>query len=87
LTSVFALTTLLCRLRRKYEDAGYELPQIVFWNLNDSGNKPVRFNDAGFALVSGFSPALMESVLAVEMDKFTPEAVMLKSVNKERYNW
>jgi len=74
-------------IRRKYEDAGYELPQIVFWNLNDSGNKPVRFNDAGFALVSGFSPALMESVLAVEMDKFTPEAVMLKAVNTERYNW
>jgi len=73
--------------RRKYEDAGYEMPQIVFWNLRDAGNKPVRFNDNGVALVSGFSPSLMESVLAVEMDKFTPEAVMLKAVGKERYDW
>jgi len=74
-------------IRRKYEDAGYELPQLVFWNLNDSGNKPVSFRDNGTALVSGFSPALMESVLAVDLDKFTPEAVMLKAVGKERYNW
>lgn len=74
-------------VRRKYEDAGYEVPQIVFWNLNDYGNKPVKFNDQGFALISGFSPTILESVLAVEMDKFTPEAVMLKTVLKSRYNW
>lgn len=74
-------------IRRKYEDAGYETPQIVFWNLNDYGNKPVKFNDSGVALISGFSPSLMESVLAVDMDKFTPEAVMLKAVGKDRYNW
>ena len=74
-------------IRRKYEDAGYEMPQIVFWNLNDYGNKPVKFNDNGVALVSGFSPALMESILAVEMDKFTPESVMLKAVGKDRYSW
>lgn len=74
-------------IRRKYEDAGYEMPQIVFWNLRDAGNKPVKFNDSGTALISGFSPSLMESVLAVDMDKFTPEAVMLKAVGKDRYSW
>lgn len=74
-------------IRRKYEDAGYEMPQIVFWNLNDAGNKPVHFRDSGVALVSGFSPAIMESILAVELEKFTPEAVMLKAVGKDRYNW
>lgn len=74
-------------IRRKYEDAGYEMPQVVFWNLNDYGNKPVKFNDAGVALISGFSASLMESVLAVDVDKFTPESVMLKAVGKDRYNW
>jgi len=74
-------------IRRKYEDAGYEMPQLVFWNLRDAGNKPVHFRDNGVALVSGFSPAIMESILAVELEKFTPEAVMLKAVGKERYNW
>lgn len=74
-------------IRRKYEDAGYEMPQVVFWNLMDYGNKPVKFDDNGFALVSGFSPALMKSLLAADIDKFTPESVMLKAVGKERYNW
>lgn len=74
-------------IRRKYEDAGYEMPQIVFWNLNDAGNKPVKFDDSGTALVSGFSPALMESLLAADLDGFTPESVMLKTVGKDRYSW
>ena len=74
-------------IRRKYEDAGYEMPKIVFWNLNDAGNKPVKFDDSGTALVSGFSPSLMESLLAADLEKFTPESVMLKTVGKDRYNW
>lgn len=74
-------------IRRKYEDAGYEMPQIVFWNLNDAGNKPVKFDDSGTALVSGFSPALMESLLAADLTGFTPESVMLKTVGKDRYSW
>jgi hypothetical protein len=75
-------------IRRKYEAAGYSLPAIVFWNLNDrGGNKPVRFNEKGVALVSGFSPSIMKSVLSSDLDKFTPENVMLKTVMKDRYSW
>jgi len=75
-------------IRRKYEAAGYSVPQIVFWNLNDhGGNKPVRFNEKGVALVSGFSPAIMKSVLAADLQQFTPESVMLKTIGVERYNW
>ena len=74
-------------IRRKFEDAGYEMPQVVFWNLNDYGNKPVKFNDSGVALVSGFSPALMESLLSADLEGFTPESVMLKVVGKDRYSW
>ena len=74
-------------IRRKYEDAGYEMPQIVYWNLRDAGNKPVHFRDNGVALVSGFSPALMESILAADLASFTPESVMLKAVGKDRYSW
>lgn len=74
-------------IRRKYEVAGYKMPAIVFWNLNDRGDKPVRFNENGVALVSGFSPAIMKSVLAADLDKFTPESVMLDAVMVSRYNW
>ena len=44
-------------IERKYEAAGYELPKIVFWNLNAHDNVPVKYDTRGVALVSGFSPA------------------------------
>ena len=79
--------TAMQMIRRKYEAAGYTMPNIVFWNLNDKGDKPVRFGEKGVALVSGFSPAIMKSVLASDLDKFTPESVMLKALMVDRYNW
>jgi hypothetical protein len=73
-------------IARKYEAAGYELPKIVFWNLNAADNVPVKYDAVGVALVSGFSPAIMTAVLGGDPDKFTPEAMMLKAVMVDRYN-
>jgi hypothetical protein len=74
-------------IARKYKAAGYELPRVVFWNLNAAyGNTPVKFDKSGTALVSGFSPALATSVMANDLEDFTPEAIMLKTVMKDRYD-
>lgn len=72
-------------IRRKYETAGYTVPNVVFWNLNAYDNVPVRYDEKGVALVSGFSPAIMKAVLAADMEAMTPEAVMKKAVMSERY--
>lgn len=72
-------------IRRKYEDAGYTVPNVVFWNLNAYDNVPVRYDEKGVALVSGFSPAIMKAVLAADMEAMTPEAVMKKAVMSDRY--
>ena len=71
--------------RRMYEEAGYRIPQIVFWNLNSYDNVPVRSDESGVALVSGFSPAIMTALLSGDMSEFTPEAIMLKTVMSDRY--
>jgi hypothetical protein len=71
---------------RKYSEAGYELPKVVFWNLNSSGNAPVEFDKSGTALVSGFSPAIAASVLGADPDAFSPEAILLKAVMISRYD-
>jgi hypothetical protein len=71
---------------RKYEDAGYTVPQVVFWNLNSHDNVPVKYNAKGAALVSGFSPSIMTSVLAADMDDFTPQAIMLQTIMNPRYD-
>lgn len=74
-------------VRRSYTEAGYEVPKIVFWNLNAHNNVPVTTNEYGAALVSGFSPALMTALLADDLEDFTPEAVMLKTVMSDRYDF
>jgi Domain of unknown function (DUF2828) len=73
-------------IERKYAEAGYTVPQIVFWNLNSSGNAPVKADKTGAALVSGFSPSIMTALLSADMDQFTPEGIMLKTVMVPRYD-
>jgi len=73
-------------IARKYEEAGYELPKIVFWNLNAADNVPVKYDARGVALVSGFSPAIMVAVLGGDTEKFTPTAIMLKALMVPKYD-
>lgn len=61
------------------------MPQVVFWNIHDSGHKPVKHDTKGVALVSGFSPAILRSILSAE--SFSPEDVMKETILKERYDW
>ena len=71
-------------IERKFKEAGYAVPNIVFWNLNSrSGNVPVKHDKSGVALVSGFSPSIMTSILAAE--DLDPVNVMLKTINSPRY--
>jgi hypothetical protein len=78
-------------IKRKYNDAGYNVPKIVFWNVSmygkADGNTPVRFDERGTAHISGFSPAIMKSVLANDLEDYTPYNVMVKALNVERYNY
>ena len=71
-------------LERKYQEAGYQMPKVVFWNLAAKDNVPVRFDQHGTAMVSGFSPQLLKSILAVK--NFTPEGIMLRTVMIPRYD-
>lgn len=72
-------------IKRKYEEAGYVTPKIVFWNLDSHNNVPVSANEVGAALVSGFSPSLLKSVLGNSLEDFTPTNIMLETVMGERY--
>ena len=73
-------------IERKFEAAGYTCPKVVFWNLNSSGNVPVASDKSGAALVSGFSPAIMASLLGADVEQFTPEGIMRKTVMVPRYD-
>jgi hypothetical protein len=67
-----------------YAEKGYTRPNIVFWKIDSNGgNFPVKFDDAGTALVSGFSPSIMKSLLGG--DDMNPVTIMRKTVDSERY--
>lgn len=71
-------------IQKKYAAAGYAVPKVVFWNLNArADNVPVKYDANGTALVSGFSPAIMKSILAAQ--EFNPRSIMLETLNSPRY--
>jgi len=65
------------RIQKKFEEAGYLMPKLVFWNLaggragydsdskggDDTAPKPVTAADEGTALVSGYSQGQMKMFL------------------------
>ena len=73
-------------IKRKFTDAGYNVPNIVFWNLNASDNVPVKYDTRGAALVSGFSPSIVKAVLSADTEQFTPEGIMMKTIMVPRYD-
>jgi hypothetical protein len=74
-------------ITRYYQQSGYTVPNIVFWNLNAHDNVPVKYDTRGAALVSGFSPSIVKAVLQAEMDNFTPEAIMMQTIMNPRYDY
>lgn len=80
--------TSLQMIRRKYAESGYKMPGIIYWNLTArADNTPVKTNDSGVALVSGFSPSIMAVVLGADPDEFTPFAMMMKTIMQDKYSF
>lgn len=69
--------------KEKFEDYGYKLPQLVYWNVRSRHEQfPVKMNEKGVALVSGASPSLFAQMMSLDL---TPYSVMEMVVNSERY--
>ena len=76
-------TTLFGEIKKRYKAAGYKLPRLVFWNVNSrTGTIPVKENDLGVALVSGFSVNIVNMVMSNKTD---PYECLLETLNTERY--
>jgi hypothetical protein len=76
-------TTLFDTISKKYAAYGYKLPRLVFWNVKSStGTIPVKQNDLGVALVSGFSVNIVKMVMSNKLD---PYECLLDALNVERY--
>lgn len=70
-------------IKDKYARAEYEMPHLVFWNVNSrQDNLPVQANEQGVTLVSGAAASTFDMVIAHESD---PYNFMVKVVTQPRY--
>ena len=72
-------------MKEEYEKAGYDLPKIVFWNLDAHMGTPAQCSDDSVAMVSGFSPSIMKAILNAE--EFTPKDVMKEALKDIELNY
>lgn len=69
--------------KKKYASHGYDLPQIVFWNVaSRNRQQPVTQNEQGVALVSGASPRLFSMIAGGTLSPYT---FMMEVLGSERY--
>lgn len=78
------MKTLFEEIEDKYHVYGYKLPRLVFWNINSRTDTiPVKENECGVALVSGFSPTIASMVFS---GKTTPYDTVVEKLNSSRYD-
>jgi hypothetical protein len=69
--------------RRRFRENGYELPEVIFWNVESRNcQQPVRENEQGVALVSGCTPRLFAQVTGKVT---TPYEFMMYVIGSDRY--
>ena len=72
-------------MKDKYENAGYQLPQVVWWNVaGRNENFPIRADDTGTSLVSGCSPSIFKSLMSGK--QLDPLDIIYETINKPRYD-
>ena len=57
------VNTLLESIAKEWAAAGYELPSVVFWNL-DARTQNIPALGGRFSYVSGLSPVMIETILS-----------------------
>ena len=73
--------TLMENIERKWNRYGYQMPKLIFWNVDArNDNIPMTVKD-GVSFVSGFSPVLFEQIIKGK----TAFDLMYDKLDSERY--
>jgi len=72
--------------KKLFEDAGYKLPEVVFWNVSSRNRQqPVTKNEQGVLLVSGCTPRLFSMMADGSLSDRAPYEFMMEVLMSERY--
>lgn len=78
-----ASRTIFKNAKRQFAAHGYQLPEIIFWNIaSRNRQQPVTMNELGVTLISGATPRIF-SMIAEE--RVTPYSFMMKLMSSDRY--
>lgn len=76
--------TFMENIKEKYNQAGYELPKLVWWNVNARNSTfPMTVDESGVQYVSGCSPVILKTLLGGEF--LSPIDVIRNTVDIPRY--
>lgn len=72
-------------IAQEFNEAGYKLPKICFWNLSGELNKtiPMQQNEMGLILCSGFTVQILKMFMSNQVD---PYKNLIEILNSERYD-
>ena len=72
--------------KKLFADAGYKLPEVVFWNVSSRNRQqPVTKNEQGVLLVSGCTPRLFSMIADGSISDMAPYEFMMEVLMSERY--
>jgi hypothetical protein len=88
--------TMFETVKREFEKNGYQLPLLVFWNVNGAyAGQNVTSNIDGVISLSGYDPALMKTIAECgslvtkdatgKMKAINPMEVMINSLTRPKY--
>lgn len=76
------------KMKHKFEQHGYKLPFLVFWNVGYGNTKPVVKTTKNTILVSGFSQNIFNSICDLnlnDLENYTPLKALLEILESDRY--
>ena len=74
--------TLMESIAKKWQSHGYEMPHLIYWNVNARQNNIPMLGSGRISYVSGFSPSTFEIILTGK----TGYELMMETVEQERYS-
>lgn len=77
--------SLFRQIRDRYNDAGYNMPELVFWRVNVINVQvPMTIDDRGITMVSGLSPSIFKHLMAGKI--LDAKGIIDEVINSERYS-
>lgn len=73
--------TLMEKIAKKWAQYGYQMPHLIFWNVQARQNNIPMLGQGPISYVSGFSPAIFETLMSGK----TGYDLMMEKLDSERY--